>query len=221
MDARKSPARGLRCLVTWSAAVLGMWEAGWGFPHVSGLDTIVAGLSWHQVTSPSPLSKGLHSKGRHLSRHLGQPCGCWGVPCAIPSARGAPWGPVPRAGSTAGSQLAQPVCSPPDQRRLQPVSFSGSLGACPSGSSSLCCQEFGAASGSGRPAAPVPARLGPSKEASSRSLWSPLQNLLPSHPHPPPLTSGSFRMQLNTSALKISGANCLVMKTLITGQLKP
>lgn len=90
MDARKSPARGLRCLLTWSAAVLGMWEAEWGFPHVSGLDTIVAGLSWHQVTSPSPLSKGLHWEGRHLSRHLGQPCGCWGVPCAILSARGAP-----------------------------------------------------------------------------------------------------------------------------------
>lgn len=99
-------------------------------------------MTSHQVTSPSPLSKGLHSEGRHLSRHLGQPCGCWGVPCAICS-------PVLRAGSTAGCQLAQPVCSSPDQRRLQPVSFPGFLGACPSGSSSLCCQEFGAASGSG------------------------------------------------------------------------
>jgi len=75
--------------------------------------------------------------------------------------------------------------------------------------------------GPGRLAAPVPSRLGPGEAAMSRRSWSPLQNPLPSHPHPPPLTSGSFRMQLNTSALKISGANCLVMKTLITGQLKP
>lgn len=61
----------------------------------------------------------------------------------------------------------------------------------------------------------VPVRLPP------LTVPGPHFKTLLSHPHPPPLTSGSFRMQLNTSALKISGANCIVMKTLITGQLKP
>lgn len=53
MNARKSPARGLCCLLTWNTAVLGLGEAAWGFPHVSGLDTIVVVA----ITASSDISK--------------------------------------------------------------------------------------------------------------------------------------------------------------------
>lgn len=221
MNARKSPARGLRCVLTWSTAVLGMGEAGWGFPHVSGPDTIVVGA----ITALSDICKSFVQRaaleGRYLSRHLGQPCSCWGIPLCHPQGKRSPVGP-----RSQGRELCRVPARPagvfPARPALAPACLLPRLPGClplrellPVLPGVWRCQRVGAA-GSTR-ASPV----GPSKEATFCCSWSLLQNLLPSHPHPPPLTSGSFRMQLNTSALKISGANCLVMKTLITGQLKP
>lgn len=204
-------------LVTGNAAMLGMGEAGEGDLLVPGLGTTAAGLSWHLHVSCLKISiqRGNISVGTSGSIvDIGHPlCLPWhkGVPMK-------PRHPVPRAGSATACQLAQSARFPLDQRWLQPVSFPGSLGARPSGCSSLCCWALGTASGIRAASSTCASPAGPGEAATS---WSPLQNSLLSHPHPPPLTSGSFRMQLNTSALKISGANCLVMKTLITGQLKP
>lgn len=220
MNARKSPARGLRCLLTWTAAVLGMWEAEWGFPRVSGLDIIVVGA----IMASSDISKSSLRRaalgGAASEQAPGSAMRLLGGPLCHPQCKRSPVGPRSQQGALLGASSpsrcvprqtsAAPACLLPrlpgrlPLRELLPV-LPGVW----------CCQRVGAA-GSTR-ASPVT----PSKESTFCCSWSLLQNLLPSHPHPPPLTSGSFRMQLNTSALKISGANCLVMKTLITGQLKP
>lgn len=221
MNARNSPARGLRCLLTWSAAVLGTWEAAWGFPHVSGLDIIVV----RAIMASGDISKSSVQRaalgGVTSEQAPGSAICLLGVPLCHPQCKGSPVGPHSQGrehcwvpARPASVFLARPALAPacllprlPEclpLRELLPV-LPGFWR----------CQGLGAA-GSTR-ANP----FGPSKEATFCCSWYLLQNFLPSHQHPPPLTSGSFRMQLNTSALKISGANCLVMKTLITGQLKP
>lgn len=167
MNARKRPARGLRCLLTWSAAVLGMWEAEWGFPRVSGLDIIVVGA----IMASSDISKSSVQRaalgGAASEQAPGSAMRLLGGPLCHPQCKRSPVGPRSQGrehcwvpARPAGVFLARPA-------RLQPVSFPGFLGACPSGSSSLCCQEFGAASGLGRPAAPVPAQLHPARNPPS------------------------------------------------------
>lgn len=159
-----------------------------------------------------------------------------GFPLPPPAPRG---GPVPRAGRAAPCQLAQPAspagsgpapaCLLPrlpghsPLRALLPVPCGAARGMDGAGWvlwDGMGCYGVGwgavgwdgaAGTAGGSPARrPSPAAPHPHFKTLSR----------PTHiHHPAPLAS--FRMQLNTSALKISGANCLVMKTLITGQLKP
>lgn len=151
MDGRKNPARGLCCLLTRSTAVPGMWEAEVrGFPphfwagyRCSGAVVASRSISMSPVRRAAPRGAIAERAPGAAVRLLGGPtCHLWhkGDP-------GGPCRPAPRAGSTAVCQLAQPACLPLGQRRLQPVSFPGSLGACPSGHSSPRCRALGTASG--------------------------------------------------------------------------
>lgn len=161
--------------------VLGPGDAQWG-------DTSCAGVPF----APFP-------------SQVAPPCGCPGVPTATPSTPGGPRSqgregrPVParpagvsrrvRAGSSlspsqAAWALAPPGAPPRAVRRCPRGGWGGmrcygvlwdTMGCCGVGWGSRHCWWQ------------------PGLEAVSRRSPSPLQNPLPSHPHPPPRTSGKLQ----------------------------
>lgn len=165
------PARGLCCLLTWSAAVLGMWKAEWGFPHVSGLDTIVVGA----IRASSDISSSDISKSSVQRAALGGATSEQAPGSAVRLLGGPLCHPQPRSqgrehcrvpARPAGVFLARPAPAPACLLPRLP-------GRLPLGELLPVLPGVWRCQRVGESAAPVPARFGPARKplSAARGLY--------------------------------------------------